>query len=879
LKDRGVILEKKIKILTISDTPLSPSGVANQTKNMIEGLLKTGKYQFVSISGAIKHREYKPIKTEEWGDDWVMYPVDGYGNANIVRDFLRNFKPDVLWFMTDPRFWGWLWAIDNEIRKNVSLVYYHVWDHYPAPHYNKPFYDSNDCIATISKLTDNIVAEVSPDVRRVHIPHAIDTETFKKLPEEEIAQFKKQSFQQSNREFDKDKFILFWNNRNARRKMSGTLIFWFKEFLDKVGHDKATFIMHTDPKDPNGQDLKAIVEHLGLTNGQVLFSTEKIPGQALARVYNMADCVVNIANAEGWGLCLEPKTQISTLEGSKTLKEIDVGDKVLTYDGTYQDVTGKCSSKKGEVYEISSLYNPKITCSSEHPFYVYDKEDKERKWMRADELDVEKHMLSIVKRRDFVDIEKEKGFKVSKGCLEIDLVEFLNLQEMEGADYDEKQISFAMGFSGNKDGLSISDIQSKYDVNKFVAENAKRNVLGLPLQRDRYYKNQEINSLSLKMVEEKVTLNNAKVTVNRFIPVDEEMLYVLGWYLAEGSNGGGDGVEFSLHKKEIGVARKIENYMLKTFGVFGVSEVIGDKNKSRYRNSSRIVSMFFEKMCGKYSNFKKINKSLYCSKINLAPMIKGLFMGDGSDSTNAYKLTTTSSQMAWQVRNILLDNNILSSVKKYPAEESNHKNRYIVSLMGENHDKFCDYLKINNEYVPSRKRAVNTFQEGNYFHVPIKKIIKRKEDRELVDIQVKNSKSFVANGVVVHNSTTEALACETPIIVNMTGGLQEQVTDGENWFGLGLHPVATPVIGSQDIPYIYEEYVSKEDFLDALEMLYNASKEERAEMGRLGREHVLKNFNIEKYIKQWDDLFNKLIEENGSWETRKNYQSWKVEEV
>ena len=36
-----------------------------------------------------------------------------------------------------------------------------------------------------------------------------------------------------------DKMIFFWNNRNARRKQSGTLIFWFKEFLDKIGREKS----------------------------------------------------------------------------------------------------------------------------------------------------------------------------------------------------------------------------------------------------------------------------------------------------------------------------------------------------------------------------------------------------------------------------------------------------------------------------------------------------------------------------------------------------------------------------------------------------------------------------------------------------------------
>ena len=50
--------DKKIKVLTISDHPLSPSGVGTQTKYFIVELLKTGKFSFVSVGGAIKHENY-----------------------------------------------------------------------------------------------------------------------------------------------------------------------------------------------------------------------------------------------------------------------------------------------------------------------------------------------------------------------------------------------------------------------------------------------------------------------------------------------------------------------------------------------------------------------------------------------------------------------------------------------------------------------------------------------------------------------------------------------------------------------------------------------------------------------------------------------------
>ena len=294
-------MSKKIKILTLSDHPLSPSGVGTQTKYMIEGLLNTGNYQVRSFGGAIKHDDYTPQKSEVHGDDWIIYPVDGYGNQESIRAIVDQWKPDILWFMTDPRFYAWLWDMDNEIRNNVPMVYYHVWDNRPYPHYNKGFYDSNDMIATISKVTDDVVKNVAPDVERIYLPHAVPSEIFKKLSEEEILQYKKDTLPAVSQ----DKFIFFWNNRNAKRKMSGSVLWWFHEFLQDVGHDKAMLIMHTDPKDPYGQDLHAIVNHLGLTDPEhqnVLLSIQKYPTEVMASIYNIADCTINISDAEGFGL-------------------------------------------------------------------------------------------------------------------------------------------------------------------------------------------------------------------------------------------------------------------------------------------------------------------------------------------------------------------------------------------------------------------------------------------------------------------------------------------------------------------------------------------------------------------------------------------------
>ncbi len=290
-------MSEKKKIFVLADHPFTPSGVGTQTRYFIEALLKTGRYSFVCFGGAIKHENYQPMKTHEWGDDWIIFPVNGYGNQDMVRSVLRNHKPDLLWFMTDPRFWAWLWEIDNEIRAHIPMVYHHVWDNVPYPMFNKPNYSSNDKIVCISKVTHNIVEHVTPEVDSCYLPHAVDNNVFQILPKDQVTDFKRSTIPSSE-----NKMLFFWNNRNARRKQSGSLIFWFKEFLDKVGHDKATLLMHTDPNDPHGQNLSVIINELNLGHGQVFISTQKMPPEELAKIYNMADCTINISDAEGFGL-------------------------------------------------------------------------------------------------------------------------------------------------------------------------------------------------------------------------------------------------------------------------------------------------------------------------------------------------------------------------------------------------------------------------------------------------------------------------------------------------------------------------------------------------------------------------------------------------
>ena len=388
-------MSEKIKVFMISDHPMAPSGVGTQTKYIINALIKTGRYKFMCLGGAVNNNDYKPQKVEGFEDDWIIQPVDGYGTPEMVRSIIWNERPDILWFMTDPRFWGWLWQIENEVRKNVPMVYYHVWDNYPYPNFNKKFYDSNDVIASISKVTYDIVNVVSPEVENYYVPHAVDPAVFKPRTDKEIAEFKEKMFP----DFD-DRFTFFWNNRNARRKQSGTLLCWFNEFAEEVGPDKVRLIMHTDPTDQHGQDLVSIMKNIGATDGRVLISDQKVPPDALAQMYNVADCTVNISDAEGFGL--------ATLESLSTGVPI-----IVTMTGGLQEQV----TDGEEWFGIGIEPVSKAVIGSQEVPYIY--EDRLKK---QDVIDAFKKMYymspedrltlgmkgrdHVIKNYNFVDFEK-----------------------------------------------------------------------------------------------------------------------------------------------------------------------------------------------------------------------------------------------------------------------------------------------------------------------------------------------------------------------------------------------------------------------------------------------------------------------------------------
>jgi glycosyltransferase involved in cell wall biosynthesis len=316
---------KKRKILMLSDHQLAPSGVGVQARFLIEGLIKTGKYSFRCLGGAIKHQKYEPIAVSE---DFIVKPVDGFGTKEMIRELLVTEKPDALFLFTDPRQFTWLWEMEDEIHQVCPILYWHVWDNDPFPKFNAPWYQSCDLINCLSQKTYDLVKPHFSE-KTNYIPHAFPKEVFYPMPKEQIEQLKAENFGDR-----KDWFKVLWVNRNATRKMPADVMASWSMFLinleKKYGHRNAVLIMHTDPKDREGPDLLAVAEALNLQN-HVWFSAQKLDFPKLNILHNLTDSLVNVAKNEGFGLstlismqCGKPVIALCT--GGETSKVVDPRD-------------------------------------------------------------------------------------------------------------------------------------------------------------------------------------------------------------------------------------------------------------------------------------------------------------------------------------------------------------------------------------------------------------------------------------------------------------------------------------------------------------------------------------------------------------------------
>ena len=322
----------KKKILLMSDDLRLTSGIATVSRDIVLGTVH--KYDWIQVGAAINHPDKGKIMdlsqdakniTGVEDASIKVFCNDGYGDPLLLRRLIEIEKPDAILHFTDPRFWGWLYNMEHEIRSNIPLLYLNIWDgagligDTPTdPMWNKDAYASCDLLMAISKQTYGInhrilkrFNESTDNGRITYVPHGIHTGMFHPINENETEKHHQwEDLQKESKKLRGDnpnKFIVMWNNRNIHRKHPGDVVIAYKhmcQLIDKEGGDaknNCMLFMHTVPTDGNGTDLIAVVNEL-CKEYPVAFGDSIVSSEQLNVLYNCADVVVNMASNEGFGL-------------------------------------------------------------------------------------------------------------------------------------------------------------------------------------------------------------------------------------------------------------------------------------------------------------------------------------------------------------------------------------------------------------------------------------------------------------------------------------------------------------------------------------------------------------------------------------------------
>lgn len=333
------------KILLISDDLRMSSGIATMSREIVVGTAH--RYNWVQIASAINHPDSgKKFDLSQDTNNITglkdasvfIYPFNGYGSPEAIRQFIDMEKPDALMLFTDPRYFVHIFQMENEIRKKIPIHYLQIWDGPPAPLYNKPFYESCDLLMCISKQTKALTEAVFDGDNRIelllplekpsnskkrqitlsYVPHGINEKHF--YPINEFMKTENDLVYKKREELfgqDQPEFVVFYNARNIRRKSTSDLIAAYAIFCDKIGKDaakKCRLLLHTQPVDENGTDLNVVRELLCDPEYQkVTFSDARLTVDHMNALYNIADVTCLVSSNEGWGLSLTESMMSGTM--------------------------------------------------------------------------------------------------------------------------------------------------------------------------------------------------------------------------------------------------------------------------------------------------------------------------------------------------------------------------------------------------------------------------------------------------------------------------------------------------------------------------------------------------------------------------------------
>ena len=666
------------------------------------------------------------------------------------------------------------------------------------------------------------------------VPHGIDLSQFNDIVPYDLSNVKKDAY----------KFYSVFQFTERKHPVALIKSYWYA-FQNK---ENVALILKTyrsnfddDEKEAIRRTIKRLKEVTPMDHHPPIYTIlGMLSRDELLGLHKAGDCFVSLDRGEGFGLCVADNTSILTQDGVKSAKNISCGDLVLSMDGRFHEVSNVASRYVEYGIQISSKLHEDIVVSGDHPFYTIknltrwkrynwdvDKIEKELLWTKASDISVGDY---IALPKPILDNDVLNTY--------LDINDFVSLDGMVVSDTD---IYLKNGYSSKNVDMSYKYLVDTYGYTKKIFESAVHHLKSntIPKKRSKTYDAFYI-LLSIGYV---IKTPN---TISRKIKITNDVLNLFGWYIAEGSTNNDTFLELDCNINEYKILERIAHTFKFNFGIDGNSIFLQKYgNKSRLIVSNKIVATLFSNLFGSGASNKHIPNWLYVSGKYLKPLLRGLFDGDGYNDGSTYALSTTSCTLAYQVKSIFNSMGCCPRISNEGCSTIGNFDRYIVGVSNKDYEYFTGKpLEYDREFF---------IQTKSFFIVKVTNIKSIEYNNLMYDFSVVGAKSFVGNGLLLHNCPFEAGAFAKPIIVTGMGGVLEYAKPDNSYL---VNYTMTPVSGMPWAPwYRGDQLWAEPDCWHAIQtMRHIYSNQDKA---------VAKGIALRKYIENnltWEHVGKRMVD-------------------
>jgi intein/homing endonuclease len=532
--------------------------------------------------------------------------------------------------------------------------------------------------------------------------------------------------------------------------------------------------VHTGLAQTMGVQTRNLEEFFGLRGFQMQMLRENIFGHPypilnrpmLAQSGTMTSTARSYYDIEPGGLlgmCFHGDTNIDTDSGWKKIRDIEIGERVMS-DGVYRSVVRKFTRAPDKLLKMKvSNVSTEIVATPEHVFPVY-------KFYPCHEKN---STPCVPGSRQFCSspgkLQKPKGKPEYRSvCGKND--KSIHLIDTPISEIDKNDYLVIPGPKplDNKLVIDLSDFTDLETTETYIYNRASKSYAEIYeiLDKDPYTTRSDIRASGYSDKDSKEAIriyNNASPKrFDRYVDIDEDMAWVMGWWIAEGSVEPSGRISFSLHEDEKHYAQQIGEIITKKFG--NSYSIVHDEDKGICLRVQCIpLAKMFAGLFGIGAHHKHIPPRIKTMPVKeLTQLFRGVVEGDGwyNETKSGYgSVSDALCRDIFQIGIALglkgsLVLNYKEQARGYYPQGTPKKEcvRSYISWGGESANRVFNIMTGQNVPYEGRRDSRSFIHNGDLY-VRVISVEECPVNTDAVyDLEIEDVHYYTANMVLAHNS-------------------------------------------------------------------------------------------------------------------------------